>query len=220
MERFQVHPHCGKTTPVVPPTVQQKQSERAQPRPCVPSKAGRSHKRSPSLYWVPRTVLDTGTQQAQVIHMVSEFLEVRFNPVICYSKSPGGKKQEYPGPIPPPPGQLSQKIRICSFLKLPDNSNMQSEGDKKISNYGAFLALVCLRKYRENLGKLPKSSGDGCGGGGRRFRVCFLEEMTGDPEGSMARWRLRPYSALISWWGRAARDELEATARPPMAQGT
>lgn len=41
--------------------------------------------------------------------------------------------------------------------------------------------MICSGKYRENLGKSPKSDFCGGGGGKERLREGFPEEMTDDP---------------------------------------
>jgi hypothetical protein len=73
-----------------------------------------------------------------------------------------------------------------------------------------------LRKYREKLGKLPKSD---CGsGGGRRVRKSFLEEMTGELCGKMARWRKQGCSAGLIHRGCEMR--LKGAIGPQIMEGT
>lgn len=91
--------------------------------------------------------------------------------------------------MPKPNSRSTRSVPV--LFKSPRQFKYTIRGDKKTSNYSAFLLLVCLRKYTESLGRLPKSD---CGSGaGRRVSWNMLEEMTGAPGGhggEVEEWRL------------------------------
>lgn len=63
--------------------------------------------------------------------------------------------------MPKPNSRPTKSVPV--LFKSPRRFKYTIRRGKKTSNYSAFLLLACLRKYMENLGKLPMSD---CGGGG------------------------------------------------------